>query len=391
MREQEFLPVNWTDGMKINKSHFASQDNAFSMQLVQTASGLLNEFNYGLLSAPDGSGSGLKLFLSVDNQQQVNLRVLQCKAITRGGYYFQFQENAGIYANNLGTPVPDLSVPFDQLKGKTESFFIVLSVNPFQRIPYGTVDLEEVPARLPYTIPSYHLSLVPSDIGYSNMVGLYHLPLGKIRIDEQRVLLEENYIPPCSSVSSHTELLSIHGGLEQFYSRMEAYTLQIIQKIHQKKQVNDMSGIVEKLCEALIMLIASQLSEIKMLCIHQPPVIMISKLSSMARLFKNTLDYYIGSGKEEFINYCTEWCNVSQVELETSVTNLSNHQYNHLDLNKSIDVVLQFTRTISNLFGNLSRLDYIGKKKDSGIFVKEKVISYEPEEQMAKRKSFLAD
>ena len=29
MREQQFLPVNWTDGMKINKSHFTSQDNAF--------------------------------------------------------------------------------------------------------------------------------------------------------------------------------------------------------------------------------------------------------------------------------------------------------------------------------------------------------------------------
>lgn len=111
----------------------------------------------------------------------------------------------------------------------------------------------------------------------------------------------------------------------------------------------------------------------------------------MARLFKNTLDYFIGSGKEEFINYCTEWCNVNQVDLETSITNLSNHQYNHLDANASIEKVLQFTRTISNLFGNLARLDYIGKKKDAGIFVKEKVISYEAEQQTIKRKSFLAD
>ena len=40
MREQQFLPVNWIDGMKINKSHFVSQENAFAFQLMQTASAL---------------------------------------------------------------------------------------------------------------------------------------------------------------------------------------------------------------------------------------------------------------------------------------------------------------------------------------------------------------
>lgn len=388
MPEQQFLPVNWTDGMKINKSHFTSQDNAFSFQLTQTASGLLNEYNYGLLPSQD---TALKIFLSVDNQQQVNLRIQQCRVITRGGFYFQIQDDTGVYRNNLVAQVPHLSLPFEQLKGKEESFYVVLSVNPYQRTAYGTFDPEEIPARLPYTIPTFNLTLVPIDPGYTNMAGDFHLPIGKLRVDEQRVLLDDNYIPPCSAVSSHPELLAVHAGLEQFYSRMESYCLQIIQKIHQKKQLNEMSAIVQKLCETMIMLIATQLAEMKMLCLNQPPVFMLSKVISMARLFKNTLDYYIGTGKEEFINYCTEWCNVNQVELETSTTNLSNHQYNHLDVNASIDKVLQFSRTISNLFGNLSRLDYIGKKKEAGFFVNEKAISYEAEQPTVKRKSFLAD
>jgi hypothetical protein len=385
MHGQQFFPVNWTDGMKINKSHFISQDNAFAFQLTQTASGLLNEYNYGLLP-----GLGFKLFLSVDNQQQVNLRIQQCSVLTRGGFCFQIKEDSGVYRNNLAAPVPDLSVPFEQLKGKGETFFVVLSANPYQRVGYGAFDPEEVPARLPYTIPSFNLNLVPFDPGYSHSVGHFHLPVGKLRVDEQRVLLDDNYIPPCCSVSSHAELISIHAGLEQFYSRMESYSLQIIQKILLKKQVNEMSAIVQKLCETMVVLIASQLVEIKTLCANQPPVYIVNKVVSMARLFKNTFDYFIGSGKEEFINYCTEWCNVNQVELETAITNLTNHQYNHLDVNASIDRVLQFTRTISNLFGNLSRLDYIGKKKEAGIFVNEKVISYEREEQN-KRPTFLAD
>jgi hypothetical protein len=172
---------------------------------------------------------------------------------------------------------------------------------------------------------------------------------------------------------------------------MESYALQIIQKIHQKKQVNEMAAIVQQICETILVQISSQVAEIKTLSLSQPPVYMINKVSSLARLFKNTLDYFIGSGKEELINYCNEWCSVSQTELESSVTNLSNHQYNHLDVNASVDKVLQFTRTISNLFGNLSRLDYIGKKKDAGIFVKEKTLTYDADEQPVKRKSFLAD
>jgi hypothetical protein len=388
MREQQFLPVNWTDGMKINKSHFVSQENALASQLMQTASGLLNDYNYGLMPSHD---LGLKLFLSVDNQQQVNLRIQQCRAISRGGFFFQINDDTGIYKTALVATVPDLCLPFEHLKGRAETFFVILSVNPYERIPYGAFDPEEVPVRIPYTIPSFNLNLVPIDLGSSNISGQFHLPVGKLRVDEQRVMLDDNYIPPSCTVSSHAELMAIHAGLEQFYSRMESYALQIIQKIYQKKQVNEMSAIVQKLCETMITLIASQLAEIKTLCLNQSPVFMVNKVASMARLFKNTLDYYIGSGKEEFINYCTEWCNVNQVELESSTTNLSNHTYNHLDVNASIDKVLHFTRTISNLFGNLSRLDYIGKKKDAGIFVHEKAMTYEAEQPVIKRRSFLAD
>jgi hypothetical protein len=391
MIERQYLPVNWTDGMKINKTHFINQDNAFNLQLARTAAGLLNECNYGLMPYADPSAGGFRLFLSADNQQQVNIRLLQCKAITRGGYGIQITNGYGMPNNSPGALIPDLSVPFSQLKGRNDMYFVVLSINPFERVPYGVLNPEELPARLPYTIPAYQLSLVPADAGYSAMVGEHHLTLGKVKVEEQRVNLDENYIPPCTSVSSHTDLIAIHAGIEQFYTRMESYVLQIIQKIHQKKQVNEMAAIVQQLSETIAILIASQLAEIRSLSICEPPVFLINKVSSLARLFKNTMDYFIGSGKEEFITYCNEWCNVSQTELETSVINLSNHQYNHLDVNNSVDKVLHFTRTISNLFGNLSRLDYIGKKKDAGIFVKEKVMAYDAPEQPIKRKSFLAD
>ncbi len=204
-------------------------------------------------------------------------------------------------------------------------------------------------------------------------------------------MLEEDYIPPCTSINSHPELLEIQAGLEQFYGKMELYSLQIIQKILQKKQSNEMAVIVQKLCENISVFTASQLAEIKSVGTVQPAVYMISRICSLARLMKNTLDCYLHSGKEELVNYFTEWCNISQGELEIAITDLSNHQYDHLDINSSIDKVSKFTKILSKLFYQLARLEYIGKRREAGIFVKEDVVKQGQENATPKRRSFLAD
>lgn len=100
---------------------------------------------------------------------------------------------------------------------------------------------------------------------------------------------------------------------------------------------------------------------------------------------------YTGSGKEELINYFMEWCDVSQGELEGAITSLTHQSYHHLDINDSIRQVSSFVRLIAQLFASLARLDYIGKKREMGIFVKEQMIVPEPEMQPKKRRSFLAD
>jgi hypothetical protein len=104
------------------------------------------------------------------------------------------------------------------------------------------------------------------------------------------------------------------------------------------------------------------------------------------------------------INYCIEWCDVKQGELEGAITSLANHPYNHLNINESVEKVAAFTKLITHLFAHLARLEYIGKRKDTGIFVKEQIIQkdnglfvkedttiYEPEMQPKKRRSFLVD
>ncbi|MBC8033520.1 MAG: hypothetical protein H7Y03_05205 [Chitinophagaceae bacterium] len=390
MQENHFLPVNWIDGMKINKSHFIAQDNAFVYQLAQNTSCILNELNYGLL--PVGKDrTGVKIFISTDNQKKLQVRIQQCRAITSGGFYIEFNEDTAIHGGNLITPVVSVPQALKELKNKGVQFYVVLSIDPYTRLPYGSVDTLEIPPRIPYTLPTYHVSLIPVAEVTKNVLGPFHLPVGKLTIDDQRVLLEEDYIPPCSNVTSHPELLEIQAGLEQFYSKMESYSIQIIQRILQKKQTNEMAVIVQKLCENISFFTASELAELKSVGIVQPPVYMVSKTCSLARLMKNTIDCFLGNGKEELVNYFTEWCNISQGELEGSMVNLANLQYDHLDINNAMDKVSQFTKIVSKLFYQLSRLEYIGKRKEAGIFVKEEAVKQGSESQTPKRRSFLAD
>jgi len=117
--------------------------------------------------------------------------------------------------------------------------------------------------------------------------------------------------------------------------------------------------------------------------------------SDGSRVNDNTLDQYIGSGKEELMNYLAEWCDVKQADLEGVITDLTNHAYNHQDCNETVVKMYAFTKLISLLFQNLSKLDYIGKRRDANIFVKEEMVmvgdATPAEAKVKKRSSFLAD
>jgi len=391
MQPNSYLPVNWIDGMKINKTHFIAQENALGYQLAQNTSCLLNELNYGLLQPVNQEKAGVKIFLITDNQKKLQVRLQQCRAITAGGYYIEFNEDTSLPGNNLSSPVVSIPQTLKELKNKSMLFYVVLTIDPYKRVPYGSIDSIELPPRIPFTIPGFFVDLIPVTEVTRNVLGPFQLPVGKLSIDDQRVVLEEDYIPPCHSVSAHPELMEIQAGLEQFYAKMETYSIQINQKILQKKQINDMSVIVQKLCEAVSFFTASELSELKSVGIVQPPVLMVGKTSSLARLMKNTLDYFLGNGKEELVNYFTEWCNTSQGELEGAIVNVSNLQYDHLDINYSMEAITRFTKIVSKLFYQLSRLEYIGKRKEAGIFVKEEVVKQGQDTPPPRRRSFLAD
>ena len=92
-KEHADLPVNWIDGMKINKNHFIATDLNIRQQVKNTYLSFVNPYNYGLLLQNNTQTNGLNLVLDIDNQNYVHAKVVSCSAVTRGGTRIEIQEN----------------------------------------------------------------------------------------------------------------------------------------------------------------------------------------------------------------------------------------------------------------------------------------------------------
>lgn len=361
------FPVNWVDGMKINKSHFlAIQDNVSDVSR-DSVGVKLNRINYGLLPYKN-AGDSVKISLVIDNHKLLRVKVEECHAVTPNG--------SRIEISSRNTHILDLEMPYPEatyeLKETDEVVLLAnISVNPFENRVFGEPDPQENPPRYPYLLPTYNLNLQPEnnlDQGYSG----YQLTIGKILITSSETRLIANYIPPCTSVQSHQGLIDLHTEIDKFFGQLELYSVQISQKIHRKNQSNDLASMILNLSDKITTYLGHEVNSFRWTIPYEPPAYMFDKVVSLARIMKNFVDSKSGAGKEELLNYFAEWCGLSQGDFEVMFTDTVNVGYNHTQIDKTATRVQFFIKTIEELFSTLNRLDYIGKRKDTGIFVKER-------------------
>ena len=386
-----FLPVNWTDGMKINKDHFRAEQQAYNWQQALHSRAGLNDSNYGLFPTGD-LHPGRPVVITTDNQQQVSMRLPACQAITPGGYLVYLREGSVTTGENrMTTPVPALNLPYALLAASDAEYLVVLAVDPYNRIPTGTPDMQESQLRSPFTAPTCRLTLVDIRDAGRGTPGDFFLPLGRIRVSEGKVLPGEDYIPPCTCIAAHPILTGWHAELEQFFGQMESFVLRIQQKIVQKGQQNDLAAVVGDLCNTIASSLAGEYQRVLLEYAFQPPVRAIAGLAALARLLKNRLDVYAGTLKDELLNYFADWCGIQQGEWESVLTAASTVRYDHAQIREALRPMDAFTDFMRRLFASLAALEYIGKKREAGIFVKEHLVVPAEEAPTPRRRSFLAE
>ena len=379
------FPVNWIDGMKINKSHFADVQN-FVSDSVRDAVGVhTSMIGYGLLPVKDS----IRLNLIIDNHKLLRIKVEECHAITPNGSRIEIGSST---SESLSLSIPYPEAVRELKENENAVLLACIAVNPFKRTPYGEPDPEENPPRYPYTLPEYTLNLIPEEelkntIGFGNN----YLTIGKILVNSGESKIDDHYIPPCTSVSGHHKLQELYTEIDRFYGQIEVYATQIAQKIYSKKQNNDLAVMMEQMSDKTLNYLGLEINRFRWMSPHTPPAGMLVSVVALARMLKNFIDARSGAGKEELLNYFSEWCNVSQGDFETIFSQTINSDYNHNQMDVAIAKIARFMKTLEDLYSVLSRLDYIGKKRDGSIFVSENTDDRDAVIHAKRSRTFLAD
>ncbi len=384
MASDKIYRVNWVDGMKMNKSHFIEMENSLLSAVHQTQNIHINPTNFGLLPIASGEDNSLELNLSVDGQSSVDIALHSCRAITLGGLLIDISKDTSSMLEQSDHKLAGLF----QVDKNDSEWYVLLVVNPSKRVAFGNSYPGEVPPRHPHVVPEYRLEIVPANETSKQELGLYHLSIGKIIIKDGTLSVDSNFIPPCTSMQSHPDLKFAYNEIGTFLNQMELFCVRITQKIYQKKQTNDLANIALHMSLQIVHYLNAYLVEYRMLDKHEAPIKIFAKLCGLARVIRSSMDVFVGTGKEDFLNYLTEWCDLNQGAIEGVLIETIDMNYIHSDINHSLQKISSFTKHMLTLFKKLSELDYIGKKPDTGIFVKEEVVN---DTEIKGRRSFLLD
>lgn len=343
--------VNWIDGMKISKTHFIESENALINLIQQTGSQGLSSYNFGLLPISGGQSEAFHIEVS---SEKVELH--RCLAVTRGGALINIDsENTPA----LKRPFSDLFKPYELTAVK--ELYVVVKINSFERVAYGKPDENMKPLRNPYTIPQYELELVsPERLSSADSVW-YAMPLAKITRDARGQVRDPDYIPPCNQVLSSRVLTE----RSKQYVGYLAEINRLAQEVHnravarrQKEPNNTLAWDIQTFAAKTGEFIANNYDNFRTLVLEMPPVFMTMTFARWARstvaavTFLNDSDYFLG------------YCNVYVKNFEeprifkTELDKMSNYEYNHFDVAKSIEMIENFYIRLHNLLEQLNHLEY---------------------------------
>ena len=363
------FPVNWIDGMKINKNHFITlQDNI--EDLVRDARNLgVNELNYGLMSTHLTRPFQYSISIDAHNELSVNIKMM--KAVTPGGGRIEITDFTGEFNEKIELKDFDF---------KENNYYLLLNVDPFQRIPTGEQNMEEIPPRFPNAMSRYFLtSVIESEVNQNN-IGALQFPLAKFKTSANNYEILTDYIPPTLTVNSHPSLITLFENYESFFKQLEFNAVQISQKIRFRNSTEDenlIANMVFEACEKILNYVAQNITRNKWTSFSMKPMEVLENVVSLARIIKNSFDSFSGDGKEMLFNYFSEWTEISSGDYERLFSETINAKYKAFDMEPTVAHANNFIAKIDYLFNLLNQLDYIGKKRDTGIFVNENIVRNE--------------
>lgn len=372
--QNKYYAVNWIDGMKITRQHFIDQEYFLATRISDTAAAQIHSFSYGLLPSPSAGQSANELQLDYKSTNEVEIRLKRFDAITPGGYRITIGDDELTADMRFTSSIDatDRSVLGDN--GTEDAYYVVLSVNPYERVPVGMLNPEEVPPRHPYVLPAVHVSLIQDQQFNPDYAGAFFVVIGRIVRKAGIFVKDEQFIPPCTSIRSHPQLVRYYENIGIYINEMQQQALSIVQKIKNKNQQADLARNIQRFCEEALSYIAQIYFHFRNVAHNLPPVHTIQDISSFASRLYNNIQLLSEKDKEEMLKYIFEWCDVQPSQLEGTLTQVIELHYEHTRIGQHMQLLDEMLKLTAHIFQRLNRLDYIGIRKEN-IVVKEEIIT----------------
>jgi hypothetical protein len=373
--EIKHYPVNWVDGMKISRRHFTELEQFTTEHLRDATAVGLSAHRYGLLPSDPHGLSSFELLVNVDQQQSVQARLTHCRAITAGGARIEITGGEPLV---LRTSLAQLLSEFN-LAVATEQlrFSVVVSVNPYVRVPMGQPAAEEVPPRHPYTQPEYQLSVVPTEQVNTAAVSSFHLVVGELVYSEGALRPVTQFIPPSTALTSHPSLLKWLHQLEHVLQEIEADAFKIIHKV--KLRADKKSLLAEQVqfvAERTVFALAQQLTTLQLQAAQQPPVYLLDSLLRVAKQVKTAFDCLTETEREEMLKYFEQWSETQPATLLNALSGAVSLRYDHHRVHEHLEQQYALWQLVANVFRQLTQLEYIGKNKEGwNTFINENPVA----------------
>ena len=364
-------PVNWVDGMKLSSDHFVATDQ-FNQDFVRDASSVfISNFNYGLLPPFIGQRVSHDIEIIEKATNHIEVRIRHCNAITAEGCRIDIAGSANLdeqltYTHYFNSENSDYS--------KVSIYNILLMVNPFERMPSGTPDPQDNPPRYPSITKGYSIAILPVSEIAPKAMDSYHLTVGQLTLENGRISINTNYIPPSSSMISHPVLTRYYELFNNQYNELQLAAFKIIDKTSGKDGITALGKNIRLLSEKLLDYIAQIFYTYRNLGYQQSPIHIAGYGANLAHVFFTGIKLIESKEREEMLKYFYEWRDVTPGNFEELLARNIELVYDHQNIYNSMSMTEEFLKVMVALWNKLGMLEYIGQRKENIVVAEQQMV-----------------
>jgi hypothetical protein len=365
----KYKPVNWVDGMKLSSAHFIATDQ-YNQDFVRDARSLpLTNYNYGLLPPFNGQRSSFDMEVTEKATNQVEIKVRLFNAITAEGCRIDIDGTAS-YDNQLTYTY----LFTENTETRSITYNILLSVDPFERVPMGSLDSKDNPPRYPDISKGYSIFLLPASEMRAGAADNYYLTIGQVVLENGKVSINNSFIPPSSSVVSHPGLIRYYELFNSLMNDIQLSAFTIIDKTMDKEAITVLGKNIRLISEKMLDYLAQIFFNYKNFGYQESPAHLAGYFSKLAHVFFTGIKLIEAREREEMLKYFYEWRDVTPGNFEELLARTIELIYDHQDIYASMSLIEEFLKVVAALWKKLSTLEYIGQRKENIVVAEQKIV-----------------